>query len=89
MHSEKRKNTITVFEYLSSSLLIIIHNTYLFFSFSHLQADPSKPVLVAGDPERAHMKKVDEAGGIGYHINQVKNCNDLASKLKISPIKII
>lgn len=37
------------------------------------KADPSKPVLMAGDPERAHEKKVKDEGGITYHINQVKD----------------
>lgn len=36
------------------------------------QADPSKPVLVAGDPERAHSQQVKEDGGITYHPNQAK-----------------
>ena len=40
---------------------------YLFFT----QADPTKPVLVAGDPERAHMSLVDSEGGIRYHVNQI------------------
>lgn len=44
---------------------------------------------MAGDPERAHMKQVNEAGGIGYHVNQIKNCNDLATKFKITPIQLV
>ncbi len=35
------------------------------------QADPTKPVLVAGDPERAHIALVDSEGGIRYHVNQI------------------
>lgn len=34
--------------------------------------DKDKPVMVAGDPEREHMKKSDENNGISYHVNQVK-----------------
>ena len=34
--------------------------------------DKEKPVLVAGDPERASMKKCDDKNGISYHINQIK-----------------
>lgn len=45
--------------------------------------DAEKPVLVPGDPERAHMKKVDEDGGIRYHTNQLKNCDALAEKFNI------
>ena len=33
------------------------------------QSEPDKPVLVAGDPERAHVKKVEKDGGIYYHNN--------------------
>ncbi|CAG2065383.1 unnamed protein product [Timema podura] len=35
-------------------------------------SDPEKPVQVPGDPERRHMKSVDEQGGISYHQNQLK-----------------
>lgn len=34
--------------------------------------DNTKPVLVAGDPEKIQMKLVDKEGGIRYHINQIK-----------------
>lgn len=45
--------------------------------------DEEKPVLVPGDPERAHMKQVDEEGGIQYHVNQITACDKLAEKLNI------
>lgn len=50
------------------------------------QADKERPVLVAGDPERIHMAKVDGEGGIRYHVNQIKNCDDLAKKFNVRPI---
>lgn len=37
-----------------------------------LQTDPSKPVIVAGDPEKANIEKNHEQGGIVYHGNQIK-----------------
>lgn len=33
--------------------------------------DPDKPVLVAGDPERAHESTVEKEGGIWYHDNLI------------------
>lgn len=54
-----------------------------------LQAHQNKPVLVAGDPERAHMKLVNTVGGIDYHDNQIKSCNELAERLKIKPIRFV
>ena len=36
------------------------------------QAEGETAVLVAGDPERAHMRKVEEDGGIYYHVNLVE-----------------
>jgi hypothetical protein len=45
---------------------------------SLLQADPSKPVMVPGDPERNHMKMVDQEGGVRYHENQLKESVSLS-----------
>ena len=42
--------------------------------------DPQKPILVAGDPERAHEAKVQKEGCIEYHINQI---NDSVSILAV------
>lgn len=52
------------------------------------RADASKPVLIPGDPERAHMARVDQENAIWYTINQVESCNQLASQLNITPIHI-
>lgn len=38
-----------------------------------LQADGEQEVLVAGDPEKKSMKKVEEDGGITYHPNFIKH----------------
>lgn len=35
-------------------------------------AEEGQNVLVAGDPERTHMQKCDNQGGIEYHANQIK-----------------
>ncbi|XP_069681977.1 uncharacterized oxidoreductase YjmC-like isoform X2 [Periplaneta americana] len=52
-------------------------------------ADPSKPVLVPGDPERNHMQMVDEQGGIRYHENQLEASVKLAAELGIRPMKLL
>ena len=59
------------------------------YYFSIRKVDPTKPVLVAGDPERQHMAKSDKNGGIAYHPNQVKFFNEIAERLKIEPPKIV
>ncbi|XP_070564184.1 uncharacterized oxidoreductase YjmC-like [Ptychodera flava] len=52
-------------------------------------AEGESEVLVAGDPERKHMHKVDTEGGIRYHENLVNFLSDLASELGVEPMKII
>lgn len=49
--------------------------------------DPTKPVLVPGDPERLHMQSTDLQGGIAYHANQIDSLNVLALKLGIQPLQ--
>ncbi|XP_017875451.1 uncharacterized protein LOC108622231 [Ceratina calcarata] len=48
-----------------------------------------KPVLVPGDPERAHMMKVDKEGGIEYHANMIIACEELAKHMGVKPMKLI
>lgn len=50
------------------------------------QTDPSKPVLVAGDPEKQHMDAVDKAGGVRYLPNQMETCKKLSKLLKVKPL---
>lgn len=52
-------------------------------------ADPSKPVLVAGDPERTHVEKVKKEGGITYHVNQIKDSWKLGKALGVTPMKAL
>ena len=70
-------------------LLCNYANCFVIFHLYCMQADPEKPVLVAGDPERQHMNKSNEAGGIAYHPNQVKYDYDLAKELNIEPPKLL
>lgn len=49
-------------------------------------ADPDAPVLAAGDPERTHMKKCEEMGGISYHLNVVKYMNKCAQKIGVEQL---
>lgn len=60
---------------------------WAFLFITVFQADPSKPVLAAGDPEKVHMQQVINDGGLRYHKNQIKSCHSLAKRLNISPIK--
>lgn len=48
-----------------------------------------KPILIPGDPERAHMRKVDKEGGIGYHPNMIKACEELAKHMGVKPMKLV
>ncbi|XP_071494757.1 uncharacterized oxidoreductase YjmC-like [Diadema antillarum] len=50
-------------------------------------AEGESAVLVAGDPERAHMEKVAKEGGLRYHRNLFKKLDDLALHLGVEPIK--
>nr|XP_002127983.2 uncharacterized protein LOC100183774 isoform X2 [Ciona intestinalis] len=52
-------------------------------------SDPNHPVLVAGDPERIHMKKCDDMGGIPYPKNVVEYMNGVANKLGVSSMTTI
>jgi len=49
-------------------------------------AEGETAVLVAGDPERAHMRKVEEDGGIFYHVNLVEAMDKLADQLGVKPM---
>lgn len=52
-------------------------------------ATAGKPVLVPGDPERAHMAHVDRQGGVRYVPQQVASAAQLAVRLKISPMRVL
>lgn len=54
-----------------------------------LPAAGENGVRVAGDPERASMKIVDQNGGISYHVNQINSCIDVAQELGVEPMKLI
>lgn len=59
---------------------------------SQLRELPSagnKPVLVAGDPERRAMEKVDKNGGISYHPNQIRDSAEFAKTMDVSPMKLV
>ncbi|KAJ8931437.1 hypothetical protein NQ314_015649 [Rhamnusium bicolor] len=49
-------------------------------------ADPAKPVLVHGDPERIHMEKVKKDGGLLYVQNQHDTNEKLAQELNVKPM---
>lgn len=49
-------------------------------------SEKDKPVLVAGDPERAHIEKCEVLGGIPYPANVVDYMNGLAKELGVEPM---
>ncbi|VDP03054.1 unnamed protein product [Soboliphyme baturini] len=51
--------------------------------------DKSFPVLVAGDPERTHMKLCADLGGIPYHPNQITDLVEIAKSMKIDSPKVV
>jgi len=50
-------------------------------------SDPSKPVLVAGDPERIHMKKCNDLGGIPYPSQIVDVMNKMGEEINVEAMK--
>jgi len=49
--------------------------------------DPSRPVLVAGEPEK-NTEKNYTAEGIALHNNLIHNLQEVAAKLKVDPLKV-
>jgi hypothetical protein len=76
MRTDKQTQAALFHLFLSRELkrrLGISTQSFIFSRYlSPLQADPSKPVLVPGDPERNHMKMVEQEGGVRYHEKQLK-----------------
>ncbi|KFD56476.1 hypothetical protein M513_02580 [Trichuris suis] len=48
-----------------------------------LSVEKDKPVLVAGDPEKAHMKYCDSLGGIPYHANQITFMKEIGKRQNV------
>ncbi|CAH3115821.1 unnamed protein product [Pocillopora meandrina] len=46
-------------------------------------AEGETAVLVAGDPEREHMRKVRQDGAIHYHVNLLQNMDQIADRLGV------
>ena len=52
-------------------------------------ADPNKPVLVPGDPERIAMEGVDQIGAILYTKDHIIAYRNLAEKLNVTPMQYL
>ncbi|XP_072034931.1 uncharacterized oxidoreductase YjmC-like [Amphiura filiformis] len=50
-------------------------------------AEGETEVLVAGDPEKRHMEKVDKEGGVLYHKNLIRQMGELAKNLGVESMK--
>ena len=53
-----------------------------------LQADGETAVLVAGDPEREHMRKVRQDGGIRYHVNLLQAMVSIHKRLSAGKLAL-
>lgn len=51
--------------------------------FVFYQAEGETAVLVAGDPEREHMRKVRRDGAIHYHVNLLQYMDQIADRLGV------
>ncbi|KYN02561.1 PREDICTED: uncharacterized oxidoreductase YjmC [Cyphomyrmex costatus] len=63
--------------------------TTLLKQLRDLPTSGEKAVLIAGDPERQHMSKVDKEGGISYHPNQLKASEELAKHMGVPAMKLV
>jgi len=63
--------------------------TMLLKQLRDLPASGEMPILIAGDPERQHMKKVDMEGGITYHPNQLEASEEFAKHMGVEPMKLV
>lgn len=52
------------------------------------KVEKDKEVLVAGDPERIHMKMCDKRGGIPYHPNQIQYAVSLRVECSVNVLLI-
>lgn len=48
-----------------------------------------QPILVAGDPERIHIEKCKQAGGIPYPKAVIQHMNELADKLSVKHMEVV
>ena len=60
------------------------------FFFHFFEIPKTKPeaegVIIPGDPERKHMEKCDQLGGIPYHRNVVDHINSVAKKYAVKTL---
>ena len=50
-------------------------------------ADPEKPILVPGDPERIALEQIKQKGAIFYTEDHIITYRNLAEKLKVQPMQ--
>ena len=49
----------------------IASHTSACLHFGSIQSDPSRPVMIAGDPEKKKLQQVKENGGISYDMSLI------------------